>query len=303
LILFFAISKGVLVTQCNLLVNGGFDTDGIAGWTFIGASSGSDFEIAGGNTGCCSAGFGAVRNIDDVLQQTITTTPGAQYTLSFFINSGEGSDNHVAVKWNGVAVFDQTNFVTASWTPFSFPVTATATSTVVELRGYNGPSFSDVDTVSVVPLVPVVSQAILVPSTIKVGFAKIPYKATLQLQGGDISTFSNAQIVGGSEVSLPTGISISGPDANGVITFSGTTTQSGLFSFIVSVSNSAGCPITGSYTLQINSAFPFQSFEDNTHIASKGLSKGAIAGIVIGCVVGAGILAAAGFVIVKFLFL
>jgi MYXO-CTERM domain-containing protein len=127
-------------------------------WSVSTASSGSlyYYDTTGGpNAGDGFFAFGGTGNIDDVVFQTINTVAGQSYTYSMML-SGGGTPEDVNVYWNTSTfsgtgnVFSGTNlgtdhgFSTMSWT-----VTATGSSTVIAIGGYNSPSYSDLSEVSV----------------------------------------------------------------------------------------------------------------------------------------------------------
>ncbi len=102
--------------SAQLVVNGGFESGGFSpGWTFTDPSgftfvnndptlahSGFDFAFLGASPG------------PGTLLQTLATTTGQTYQLSFWLASDKSTptatvDNSFAVLWNGSTVFSQTN--------------------------------------------------------------------------------------------------------------------------------------------------------------------------------------------------
>src|SRR5262245_46093102 len=73
----------------NLIVNGGFETGDFTGWTLSRNTTlfGVDHDAHSGNW---AAFFGAVGSPTYLMQQTITTTPGATYTLDFWLKNDSG---------------------------------------------------------------------------------------------------------------------------------------------------------------------------------------------------------------------
>ena len=140
--------------QTNIVLNGGFETGDFTGWTVTGGGNFVDDGSSAGitpHTGIYVAEFGAVGEVD-YLSQTLSTTPGASYLLSFWLNSPDGeTPNEFLVSWNGTVLFDETDLPAFGWTNIQFVVTATNTSMVLQFGGQDDPTYLALDDVSVVP--------------------------------------------------------------------------------------------------------------------------------------------------------
>ena len=171
--------------QTNLVTNGGFEIGNVqatglpgqytmatppgpTGWTLSAGGSMSGIvadnftDSNGAHSGNIDIAFTAtlldyqtaVRSIS----QTITTTPGTQYTLQFWVaNPQGGSDNLFQVNWGGTLLSLtganlNSGVVTggSGWTLISTTVTATSTSTSLVFSGYNQSAGTLLDDVSVV---------------------------------------------------------------------------------------------------------------------------------------------------------
>ena len=149
---------GLGITQsarANLITNGDFETGSFSGWTVTGAASGSFILINQGPGPDTTFGaiFAATDHQFDTISQTFATTPGARYDLSFFYqvsNSGQ-PDNHFVVLFDGVNIYDNLDAISGYGTfPFN-NLLATGSSTTLEFRGFNSPSFDFLDDISVNP--------------------------------------------------------------------------------------------------------------------------------------------------------
>jgi hypothetical protein len=82
------------------------------------------------------------------LSQTVNTTPGATYTLSYFMASDGGMPNEFKVAWNGATLFDQTNIASQGYTHYTFQVMATGATSTLTFSERNDPSYLSLDDVS-----------------------------------------------------------------------------------------------------------------------------------------------------------
>jgi len=139
----------------NIVSNGGFETGDFSGWTLL-ENDGSVFVDDGYNlgnpphSGNYVANFGTEGALD-YISQTLTTTPGTTYLLSFWLDSPDGATpNELQVSWDGNTVFDETDIPAIGWTNIQLLVTAAETSTVLKFGGQDDPGYLGLDDVSVV---------------------------------------------------------------------------------------------------------------------------------------------------------
>jgi hypothetical protein len=122
------------------ILNGGFETGSFSDWTLSGDSTYTNVESIHPNSGSDEAHIGAFGdNGYGFISQTIATTPGAIYTLSFWYGEYNSNDpqskpdgyllpgnvnttdptnvyfqaNALTVQWNGSSVFSDANFFTS----------------------------------------------------------------------------------------------------------------------------------------------------------------------------------------------
>lgn len=157
-----AVRVGVVPARAATITNGGFETGDLTGWTLTngsafdavcaaGSSIGSSICVA--NSGTSAMAFGQF-NAVATLSQTIATTTGSTYTISFFLaNDNPGGDpgETFAVRWGGVTVFSlpspQTSFGYSQRVVFN--LTATSSSTVLAFDGQHDPAQWFLDDVSI----------------------------------------------------------------------------------------------------------------------------------------------------------
>ena len=140
-------------TAQNIVQNGSFSGGTLAPWTQTQWGVGTFPPTDGGaqpagttfaaalectGAGCNDPTTGAT------LKQTLATTPGQTYTLTFAYDAGAHSGIETTilqVYWNGALVSGGaiTNAAASTWGQYSFSVTATGASTVLEFTGRQDP--------------------------------------------------------------------------------------------------------------------------------------------------------------------
>jgi hypothetical protein len=114
------------VVAGNLVVNCGFETGDFTGWTQSGNTT--NFGVGnfppGPNSGNFDAFFGPVGSVG-FLTQTIATTPGTTYTVSFFLrNHNAVTPNSFAASFGGTPLTALTDSASFGYTQFVFSVVA-----------------------------------------------------------------------------------------------------------------------------------------------------------------------------------
>jgi hypothetical protein len=129
-------------------------------WTFTDAASGTDYGVdAEGfdpHSGTNSFFFaGVTAGSYDTIQQSLATSPGQSYTLTFWLDTHFNHSNaDIQVFWNGSMVYQDAAGVDLA---HQFPYTqitvnsllATGGSTVLLFKGFNVPSGDYLDDISV----------------------------------------------------------------------------------------------------------------------------------------------------------
>ncbi len=146
-ILALVFAWGAGQARADFLVNGGFETGSFSGWSQGGNTAFTFVSASNPNSGSYAAWLGPVGSLG-FLSQTIATTPGANYTLSFALANTSSTANAFQVMFGGATVFNQANMASQGYTPYQFTVTATSSSTVLQLGFHNDPGFFFLDGVS-----------------------------------------------------------------------------------------------------------------------------------------------------------
>ena len=143
------------IARANLVVNGGFETGDFTGWTLSGNTgdtfvSGSPYNFSGSY----GAQLGPVGS-DGYLSQTLPTTAGTIYFVSFWLENEGGPLNSFTTYWGGTDVGpDLVNSNAFPWTYFSGYVSAPTNSTVLEFAYFQNSSYWGLDDVNVSSTIP-----------------------------------------------------------------------------------------------------------------------------------------------------
>jgi hypothetical protein len=157
------------------VANGNFATGSFSGWTLGGDDTPDVIYIntsgEGGST--YAAAMGSVGS-DGTISQTVATTAGQTYTLSFWLQNEASGPNDFSAIWNGQTLLSLTNQAAFGYTEHTYTVTATSSSTVLEFSARQDPSHWDLDNISLtatgtasapLPTAPVIQTAAVNPNT------------------------------------------------------------------------------------------------------------------------------------------
>jgi hypothetical protein len=152
----------------ELVVNGGFETGDFTGWT---AGPDNFVALGYGRDGGFGVKYGSL-GVASPLYQTITTTPGATYTFSFFQQTRGGTPNEFQAYWNGGLILDLIDSpIAPTFTQYAFLEVATKSATEIRFGLRQDPSFSAMDDVSVqlAGTVPEPSSLLMVGTAVVLG--------------------------------------------------------------------------------------------------------------------------------------
>ncbi len=149
--------------------NGGFESGDFSDWSFSGQSLYSFVDsvdstdlfgstLSGVNdylfvhSGIYGAFLGQTQSLA-YLSQTIPTTQGARYLLSFWLdNPKPGTPNEFTVSWNGTSLYDGVDLGQFSWTNMIFVLTADGASAPLQFGSRNDQVAFGLDDITILPL-------------------------------------------------------------------------------------------------------------------------------------------------------
>jgi hypothetical protein len=106
---------------------------------------------------CCSADFGAVGSTNgtlstyDEISQVITTTPGQQYDLSFYLQDDGGTPGDFQVEWDGLYADYPATTNGYDFVEYNYDVTGTGSDTL-SFYGYDDGTYLELSDPSVTPV-------------------------------------------------------------------------------------------------------------------------------------------------------
>jgi hypothetical protein len=157
------------------VTNGGFETGDFTGWTQAGNEGFTGVDSATPHSGTFGAFFGPIGSTGSITQ-TLATTAGQNYTISFWLaNEGgvvETDQNSFQALFGGNILMTLTNAPASEYTLYTLAGTASGASTDLTFEFRNDLSFWDLDDVQAV------EGAVPEPSTwamILLGFGAIGF--------------------------------------------------------------------------------------------------------------------------------
>ena len=117
----------------NLVANGSFATGDLTSWSLGGNYTNSTvgkeiFVVSEGTGGSANAVSMGSMATDGTLTQTVATTPGQSYTLTFWLQNDSSSSNDFSAIWNGQKLLSLSNAAKFGYTEYTYTVTASGST-------------------------------------------------------------------------------------------------------------------------------------------------------------------------------
>jgi hypothetical protein len=135
------------------LINGGFETGDWTGWTPENDSNSGMFQNYSSHSGAYSAELSAPSYSPVSISQTISTTIGQHYALSFWAKRASYTPCQITLDWEGstgtqpLTISDSTGLGTG-YTQYNYIVGATNSSTVLKFSAIDLGDFIDLDDIT-----------------------------------------------------------------------------------------------------------------------------------------------------------
>ncbi len=151
----FALSVAPAQAQ-NLVLNPGFETGDFTGWNAVPATDFSNFGVDSAMAGPYQAAsgayyafFGNPASEYDSISQTIATTPGERYTLTFELAAPTPGNNSFIASWDSTQVLNLTpSTVASAYLNYKYDMVVAGTSTTITFEGFDGPDYFYLDDVT-----------------------------------------------------------------------------------------------------------------------------------------------------------
>jgi hypothetical protein len=160
----------------NLVDNGSFETGDFTGWTQGGNTgstavlSGAYYVYSGAEDGTYFAVLGPVGS-DGTLDQSLATTVGDTYTLSFYLASVGDSPSDFSASLGGTTLYSVIDPNSGgAYTQYVFGYTATSSSTDLNFTFRDDPAFMALDNIAVTLGAPSVPES----KTLAAGLLALP---------------------------------------------------------------------------------------------------------------------------------
>jgi hypothetical protein len=134
--------------KADLVVNGDFGTGDFTGWSLSGDSS---YAYVSGSPGDYAAALSTSGMGDGFLTQTLSTTVGQDYLVSFLLAGDGATPNSLVVSLGGTTLVSLTDVPDTLSSPvlYSFDFTASSSSSLLQFDFVDDPGYLYVTNVSV----------------------------------------------------------------------------------------------------------------------------------------------------------
>jgi len=143
-----AAPASALAAGANLVANGGFETGDFGGWTAVGNTGYGAVACGGAPEGDCEAVFGPIGSLGGIAQ-SVATTAGGEYAISFVLDSDGGTPGAVRVDFGARTLLELADPPAAGDQTFTFDAFATGPASILRIQFRDDSGLMSLDDVRV----------------------------------------------------------------------------------------------------------------------------------------------------------
>jgi hypothetical protein len=143
-----AIACATPASATEHVINGGFETGNFTGWTLTGNTGFTGVDNVTVHSGSFAGSFGQVGSTGS-LSQSLSTVAGQMYTVSFWLGNDGGATSSFSAAFGGDTLLSLSDPSSFGYTLYTYDVTASSGSTLLDFTFRQDPAFFHLDDISV----------------------------------------------------------------------------------------------------------------------------------------------------------
>lgn len=134
--------------SANIVYNGGFELGDFTGWILSGNPIPGIVDTSNPHSGNYAADLDAAGS-PGYIEQSLPTTPGTQYTLTYYLDSDGGTPSEFLTQIDNTTLFDQRDIPGQNYTHYAFSFQAAKATTDLKFGFQDDPGSLYLDDISV----------------------------------------------------------------------------------------------------------------------------------------------------------